>query len=294
MIKLSISLLIAFFIAAPAVIAEQTAEEIIVWNRLSDNPVSYKILQLALDKTTNAYRPYSLRPSVPMEQGRVLTELKQNRRIHVASFAPTEKRESELLAIRIPVTRGLLGIRVCLIHEGRQKLFSDINNLQQWKDRGIKIGQGEYWPDTAILEANELRVIKSVKYKPLFDMLIKDRFDCFSRSVSEVLPELEKYKDKGIGLEQEYVLIYRLPSFFFVSRKNPKLAQRIEQGLRLANQDGSFDRIINNAYRDQFEKINLKNRKAIYLDNPYLSEKTRAIVKDDSLWLNPFNDKVNP
>lgn len=274
--------------------AAETSQEIIVWNRLSDNPVSYQILQLALDKTKQTYGSYHLKTSTPMEQGRVMVELKRNQRVHVASFAPNQKRETELLPVRIPVTRGLLGLRVCLIHKDNQKRFSNISNLQEWIDSGISIGQGEHWPDTAILEANKIKVIKSAKYMPLFDMLVKKRFDCFSRSVSEVLPELKKYSANGVALEQEHILIYRLPTFFFVSRKNSQLALRLEKGLRMANQDGSFQKLIRKAYDDQFKQINLNNRKAIYLDNPFLTEKTTSILNDKSLWLNPLNSNDNP
>ena len=268
------------------------ANEIIVWNRLSDNPVSYKILQLALDKTKPTYGPYTLKSSIAMEQGRVINELKRNQRVHVASFAPTNKRESELLPVRIPVTRGLLGLRVCLIKEGNQHRFTNADTLQQWNKQGLSIGQGRHWPDTAILEANNINVVKSTKYMTLFVMLTKNRFDCFSRSVSEVLPELNKHKNKGIALEQEHLLVYRLPTFFFVSRLNKPLAQRIEKGLRLANMDGSFSKIIRLAYRDNFKNLKLNSRKTIYLDNPYLSNETSKILQEDSLWLNPLTTNL--
>ncbi|MDH5518270.1 MAG: hypothetical protein OEY36_10725 [Gammaproteobacteria bacterium] len=277
-----------FFIALVSYTAEAKSSDIIVWNRLSDNPVSYRILQLALDKTVDSYGPYNLKPSIEMEQGRVHTELKRNLRVHIASFAPSQKREDELLPIRIPVTRGLLGLRVCLIHEDNQQRFTGIDNAQQWIEKAITIGQGQDWPDTAILEANQFNVVKSAKYLPLFDMLAKKRFDCFSRSVSEVIPELNKYTDKGIILEQNYLLAYRLPTFFFLSRRNQKLAERISLGLTLANKDGSFNKTITNAYRDQFNKINIRNRKIIYLDNPFLSIETRRTLKDESLWFNPL------
>lgn len=273
-------------------IAAETTQEIIVWNRLSDNPVSYQILQLALNKTKKEYAPFVLKASAPMEQGRVMAELSRNQRVHVASFAPNQERESKLLPVRIPVTRGLLGLRVCLIQKDNQHLFSNLNSLQQWVERGLSIGQGKHWPDTDILEANKIKVVKSAKYTPLFAMLAKKRFDCFSRSVSEVLPELEKYADSGIVLEQELVLVYRLPSFFFVSKNNPQLSKRLEKGMRLANQDGSFDQLIRQAYQEQFKKINLQNRKVIYMNNPYLSEETRKALSDKSLWLNPLDSHI--
>ena len=286
--KIKILTLIILLLQISAVTAENKSDEIIIWNRLSDNPVSYKILKLALDKTIKEYGMYSLKSSIPMEQGRVMAELKSNQRVHIASFAPTNKRETELLPIRIPVTRGLLGLRVCLIKKDKQSEFLDIKTLQDFINKDISIGQGKHWPDTAILEANNLKVIKSAKYTPLFEMLIKDRFKCFSRSVSEVLPELDKYKDTGLTLEKNLLLVYRLPTFFFVSNQNKPLAARIEKGLQLANKDGSFDRVIRNAYKKQFRTINIKNRKIITLKNPFLSQQTKLILQNKSLWFNPL------
>lgn len=262
--------------------------EIIVWDRLANNPVIYRVLQMALDKTRAEYGPYHLTLSRPMEQGRVMLELAKNQKVNLANFAPTSERETKLLPIRIPVTKGLLGYRVCLIKEGTQSQFDGIHSLQDWKKRGLRVGQDTHWPDTAILEGNGLKVVKSVKYKPLFKMLVKGRFDCFSRSVSEVLPELEKHRAEGIELDNKFALVYRLPTFFFVSRQNPQLAKRLQKGLKAIQVDGSFDSFITATYAPQFKSLGMKQRQPIYLDNPYLSEATQKIVKNPTLWLNPF------
>ncbi|MDH3353893.1 MAG: hypothetical protein OEL79_01615 [Chromatiales bacterium] len=272
------------------VIAAEKSEEIIVWNRLIDNPVAYRVLTLALDQSVPEFGPYRLTSSTPMEQGRMVAELEHNNSIHVASFAPNAERESRLLPVRIPVTKGLLGIRVCLIRKGTQELFNGVQSLEEWRERGLTIGQGTHWPDTTILEHNGLTVRKTAKYESLFKMLISKRFHCFSRSVSEVLPELDRYAEQGIELERNLALVYRLPTFFFVSRDNPRLARRLNRGMQLAQQDGSFDRLINENYAPQFKQLGLSQRTAIPLDNPLLSNETRAIVDNKELWLDPFQE----
>lgn len=286
------ALLIIFTTAAlpisTALQAQAKSTEIIVWDRLANNPVVYQVLQMALDKTRAEYGAYHLTLSRPMEQGRVMIELTKNKSVHLANFAPTSERETKLLPIRIPVTKGLLGYRVCLIRKGTEFKFKGIHSIYDWKKQGLRIGQGTHWPDTAVLEGNNLKVEKSVKYTPLFEMLAKGRFDCFSRSVSEVLPELEKHRAEGITLDNKLALVYRLPSFFFVSRQNPQLAQRLQKGLKSILADGSFDSFITSSYGPQLKILGMKQRQPIYLDNPYLSKETKEITKDPTLWLDPF------
>ena len=279
-----LALLLMFLFTTSASFAAEPAQQIIAWDRLSDNPIAHRILQMALDNTQQEYGTYELQTSAPMEQGRLTLELEKNLRVHVASFAPTAEREKRLLPIRIPVTKGLLGFRVCLIPQGSQTKFDGITNREQWIARGLTIGQGTHWPDTAILEANGLPVVKSVKYAPLFDMLIHQRFDCFSRSVSEVLPELEQHAQRGLELEQGLMLVYRLPTYFFVSRDNPELAQRIEKGMRMALANGTFDALINKVYDPQLKQINFQQRRQIFLDNPLLSQETHETFNDLKLW----------
>ena len=258
-------------------------EEIVVWDRLADNPVAYKILELALDKTTDSHGAYHLVTSAKMEQDRAVVQLKANRAIDIASFAPNQAREESLLPIRTPVTQGLLGFRVCLIKKGAQKKFNGIKTLNNFKGKGLTIGQGKGWPDTEILEANGLTVIKSAKYKPLFNMLDRKRFDCFSRSISEVKLELDQHSE--LALEENLLFIYRLPSFFFVSQSNPELAKRVEKGLQLAYQDGSISSLIHANYKTLFEVLNIGQRTLIDLRNPFLTDKTKMALDSFEYWL---------
>lgn len=258
-------------------------EEILVWDRLQDNQVANQILQLAMDKTVETHGDYKLVTSYKMEQDRVVEELKSGDLVHVGNFAPTAAREKALIPIRIPVTQGLLGYRVCLIDKQNQANFDGIQTKQDWLNRGVSIGQGKGWPDTEILLKNDLPVVQSTKYLPLFSMLKQGRFDCFSRSVSEVMPELENHPE--LAIEKNILLVYRLPTFFFVSPKQPALATRIEKGLQKAYDDGSVAKIIREHYDPVFEKLGFDQRVQILLDNPYLTPETQKALSAFSGWL---------
>jgi Fic family protein len=64
--------------------------------------------------------------------------------------------------------------------------------------------------------------------------------------------------------------------FFFVSQSKPELAQRIERGLNIARQDGSFaalfEKYIN--FKDIEKALKLSERTVLKLNNPHLSEAT--------------------
>lgn len=276
------TILSALLLSTP-VIAE---EKIIVWDRTFDQASMLDVLQLALDKTVDD-NSHELVRSVAMEQGRAIHELQKGQRVDVAAFAPTTEREKQAIAVRIPVSKGLLGFRVCLIRSGEEDKFKNINTIEDWINSGLRMGQGTHWPDTPILESNGLKVVKSVRYKPLFHMLEKKRFDCFPRSVNEVLSELETPENNKIALEQYLIFQYRLPTFFFVNKDKPLLAERIQRGLHIAIEDGSFDELFIKHHWRALKKVNLNQRRIIKLDNPYLSEETQHTVNQAELWLNP-------
>lgn len=257
--------------------------DIVYWRRLEDNPVVVKVLQLALDKTVASHGPYRLRASEPMEQERAVVELAKGQSLDLANFAPSRSREQRLLPVRVPVTQGLLGHRVCLIKKGRQARFDQVISLQDWQDKRLTIGQEKNWPDTAVLEANRIQVVKAPKYPAMFAMLDLERFDCFARSISEVGAELRGRKD--IELEKNLLLIYRLPTFFFVNRQRADLAARLEQGLNLAYRDGSIPALISDRYRDAFRAMDIAKRTVIYLENPLLSEETQQALNGFRYWL---------
>ncbi len=264
--------------------------EILAWHRIKlSHPTMYLLLVEALDLTVDEYGPYQINFAKTMNQGRAVVELIKNEKLNIAVFAPNLTRENSLLPIRIPVTKGLLGIRVCLIKKGNADKFKHIYSINDWLKKGLSIGQSSHWPDTKILKVNGFNVVATTLYIPMFDMLAKERFDCFARSVNEVIRELKQYNDKGLELEKNLAFIYRLPTFFFVSKKNPQLAERIEKGLHLAILSGSFDEIFYHGFGDSLDKIKLENRTILHLENPYTTKKTKEVEEDKTLWFELFN-----
>ncbi|MEH6346497.1 MAG: hypothetical protein V7785_15505 [Bermanella sp.] len=241
------------------------------------------LLTMALEKTRGTHGDFVLASSdLKMQQGRALNELKRGANIDVVWSMSTQEREAQLIPVRIPLLKGLLGHRVFIIRKADEGKFSHISDARQLKQ--LVAGQGHDWPDTRILRANGFPVMASPSYEGLFDMLNHERFDYMPRGIQEPWSELASHKGLDFTVERSLLLKYRAPIYFFVNLKNNALAQRIEKGLRIAINDGSFDDYFYNcpANKQTFKLAALEKRKIFELENPYLSAKTP--IDDDRLW----------
>ncbi|TDT44099.1 hypothetical protein DES49_0198 [Halospina denitrificans] len=248
------------------------AEPVVLWKRNFESPAIRSLLAIALEKTPE-YGEADLVSSVPISQARALRYLEHGRHkgVRVANVASSPERNSTLQPIRIPIDQGLLGFRVCLISEGDQPRFDGIYTASQFRERGLRIGQGAHWPDTRILRASGFEVVTVPRFENLLSMLERQRFDCFLRGAGEVLIDLAQYDSDDIVVEERLLFTYRMPSFFFVGPDDERLAQRIETGLHRAMQDGSYEQWFSDHFRKPMKQLKLMERVFIPLPNPYLN-----------------------
>ena len=270
--------------------------KIIVWESLWNNQTTIMMdyLKRALQLTEAEYGNYELIKSLEMEQGRSLVEIAkvENSKLDIASYGATKEREEIAIPIRIPMLNGLMGYRVCLIKEGHQGLFDGIKNKQQLIERNIIIGQHKDWPDTDILLSNLLPVHTTYKKELLFQQLIRERFNCFSRGTSEINAEYLAYRDQGIVVENSLLIYYPLPLFFFVNKSRPLLVKRLQLGLSRLIDSGEFESIFYQNFASVINDLRLTDRVIIDLNNPILSEKTiQATAASTALFRNHYFKK---
>ncbi|XOV78945.1 MAG: diguanylate cyclase [Aestuariibacter sp.] len=241
-----------------------------------------QILKLAISKSgqENKYQ-YEAYDSFITEAR--LFEMVKDNKISVMWAGTQEKYESELLPIRIPVLKGLLGHRIFIIRNGEQEKFNAVRSLEKLQQ--IPLGQGRFWGDTAVLKHNQMSVVAPVKYASLFYMLEGGRFDFFPRAVHEPWSEVEARPELNLTVENNILLIYPFAMYFFVNRDSTELAKNIETGFLAAIEDGSFDDLFFNhpMIQDALNQANLKQRKVFRLSNPNMSPMTP--VDDKRLWL---------
>lgn len=201
-----------------------------------------RILELALQKTLSTHGPYQV-SSYPhqLTNSRFLAELERNGVINLMWTMTDQTREAKLIPIKISLLKELNSYRIFLIRKDDQDRFGKINTLDEL--RTLRAGQGTSWPDTEILKKNQLPLVTSAHYELLFDMLKARRFDYFPRGLYEIWDEYLLHKDHDIAIEQNLMLYYHAPIYFFTNKENALLAERIETGLNLAIADGSFDEL---------------------------------------------------
>ncbi|WP_052380092.1 MULTISPECIES: hypothetical protein [unclassified Pseudoalteromonas] len=245
------------------------------------------VLQLALEKSSDKYGAFKLQEQVlEMHQGRTLNMLEQGKVVDVVWSMTSKEREQRFNTVYIPILKGLMGYRIGIIRADDQYQFTDINSLSQLKQTSI--GQGIDWPDTQILLSGGFNVIQGAA-RNLLPMLKMKRFDFFPRGLHEPWGEIKE--DLNLKVESRLLLKYPAPIYFFVNKINGELSKRLEFGLKKAIKDGSFDKLFYNHEMifNVIKKANLSQRRIFELHNPLLSDKTKELLSDDTLWLSPLN-----
>jgi len=231
-----------------------------------------KLLHLALSKTEATDGPFQiLQYPTLLTKARFEAELKRQDKgiIDVLWASTSSELEAALLPVRISLLKDLSSYRIFLIRKEDQKKFDSVKSLNDL--RKFRAGQGVRWTDTGILIANDLPVVTSSLFEPLFNMLLGKRFDYFPRGLDEIWNEEQLFVAKGIAIEQHIILSYITLKYFFVNKNNVKLADRIERGLKIAIDDGSFDQLFYSipGYKRGYEEIANKNRLVLKLDSPH-------------------------
>jgi hypothetical protein len=182
--------------------------------------------------------------------------------------------EQRFRAVRIPVMRGLDGYRICVIDPARQAAFSAVRTLSDLQH--LTIGQDPGWSDVKVLGSAGFKVV-TAPYDSLFDMVGRDRFDCFLRGAHEAPNDVAKHP--GLAVESDLLIVYPFTSFFFVNKDNVALAADLEGGLKKAYADGSFMAYFKNhpAIKAIFEQTGIEGRRRFDIANPLLTDETRAI-----------------
>lgn len=244
------------------------------------------LLTLILDATVEEYGEYEILTSkMPMQRDRMLLEMREGELLNVAFEAVKPEWEEQLLPIRIPIRKGLLGYRLFLIKEINQKLLSEIKSIEQLKQ--IPIGSGSQWSTARIFRENNFNMVTDLDYERLFKLLINDRFMIFPRGVNEIYDEYQTRKElyPELVVEKDLLLYFPLAEYFFVSPKKTELAKRIEKGFKLIIANGEFDKFFQKKHGELIKKSNLKGRRIFKIDNPNLSDKTPLEV--EQYWFKP-------
>lgn len=246
-------------------------------DKRSEYPIA--LLQLALEKTGVNYE---LKASDRiLLSGKAIRQLRENREVNVVWSMTDAQRERDLIPIRIPIAKGLIGLRLLVINKEQEAEFANVTSRQRLMTMSPL--QGNEWPDTKILQANGFNVLTVPDFREGYTVLERESKAFFPRSVIEVVPELaEGRRNNKFTIAPNIALYYPTAMYYFVSKSNPTLARLIETGLQRALDDGSFDALFNKSYDSIIEDLDVERRQIFRLENPLLPELTP--VSNTELW----------
>lgn len=239
------------------------------------------LLRLAMEKSQPQYGDFVLNAvMIDMPQRRAIKSVKESE-LDVVWTMTSIEREQQLKPIYFPLLKGLLGYRIAIIRSEDANKFTDITSLEELQR--IPVGQGLDWPDSDILQQQGFTLVRGAE-QSLLTMLNKKRFDYYLRGIHEPWSELIDQTD--LMVEPNFVIIYPAPIYFFVRQDNDLLAERIEYGLRMALNDGSFDHLFYNhaITHGVLDRVSLPTRQEFRLDNPFLSDSSKNLLSERELW----------
>lgn len=242
-----------------------------------------EVLIRSLELTIPEYGPYEIAIRInSMNRNRALAEMIKGEYINVYVSAATAEWDNNTIAIKIPIRRGLLNYRLLLIHEDDLDKFSQVKTLADLNEltAGLRTG----WVTTDAFHNAGMQLQEVHNFEGLFPLLELHRFNYIPRAIYEIFDELEARKHflKHVVIEPTLAIYLPSPTYVYVSSAEPRIAQRIEKGLRVMLENGELEQILNKYYEDDIQRGNLKARKIIKIDSTYPIEK--SLLEDKTLW----------
>ncbi|EKO3601090.1 ABC transporter substrate-binding protein, partial [Vibrio metschnikovii] len=179
---------------------------------------------------------------------RVLSDLESGK-LDIVWTATSTDLEKRFIPVRFPIFRGLLGMRIGLIHQKDSQLLSSVQSKADLMR--FKICTGKTWPDTHILDANGLVTAKSLKYPNIFEMMLAgNRCHFFARGVMEPFAEVASHPELPLTVDSHIMLRYRMPYMLFVSKSNPDLAEHLLEIMTEIFDEGLYEALLRNSVRE--------------------------------------------
>jgi len=253
-----------------------------------------ELLTLVLERAGGGWE---VRVIEGMKQPRAMQAARQGD-VDVVMLPNLVSEDSRLIAVRQPLRRGLLGMRLLLARPDNADRLMRVDNLTALK-RDFVMGYGDTWMDREVLSELGFRLSAGSSYAGLFDMLRAGRFDYLNRGVNELGPELADPRLAGQGLVvvPGIALYYPLDDYFHVTPRRPDLARAIERGFERALADGSYAALFHRHFDAAMREARLQQRSIIHVsgypvppDTPLEAFDVLGLVRSTAVFTPP---KVN-
>ena len=231
-----------------------------------------EILDAILKATLETHGNYQIQESFTdysgIEESGAFSE--KNHHLLVTIAGNQKFSDEEKIVISKPIAKNLLGYRILIIKNKDIEKFKEVSDNQLLK----KYAQGipETWSDAAIFRYNNFNVIEEGTFDDIFEQLSDGKFDYVTFGANEVLPifETRASKFKTLEIESNLLIFYPFPLVFYVNPSMPKLAERVEEGLKNITDSGELDAIFNTYYANIVQVLQLDKRTLFVLENPLI------------------------
>lgn len=221
-----------------------------------------ELLALCLSKSGAAYR-LVLVDAMPPADARAAA---MRGEIDVMVMLSNATQTGGLVPVRLPVRRGLLGVRLLLARPESAQAIMDVASLDALK-RDFRLGYGQSWMDRAAMQQLGFRMVPAQRYVDLFDGLRAGRFDYLSRGVNELHAELAdpRLAGRGMVVVPGVALFYPLDHYFWLPPGKEALAADVERGFRRAMADGSYAALFMRFHFDMMRDARMHERSIIHV-----------------------------
>jgi hypothetical protein len=268
--------LLMFTLLLPCITTQVLAAEPMVVKYINANPgvkeeYFLELIKRALQTTEASDGPYRVNYSEELLSAMANNEmLRAGEKLNVTRLTGFDRKDHPgkgSLKVNVPLLRGFLGYRIPLIRKESQVSFAAINALEDL--RKIPLGLGRGW-EGYIYKQNGFLLTESLNMTILLKMLVAGRFDFVPLGATEIADD---YQVEGQAVDslipEKHLLLYMpMPIFFYVSAKNPALAQRLYAGLKKMEANGDMKNIFNNHFAARLKKLSLSRRTIITIPNP--------------------------
>lgn len=192
---------------------------------------------------------------------------------------PTNRQlEKELLAVRIPIAKGLLGYQSIIVKQSRLAEFN-LNNQRRLLET-LSFGAQRGKADQHVYVSAGLSGVYSSNEQTLIHMLEGDRFDYLPTSTFRAQQLILNNPQLKLAIVPDLVMSFVKPIYFFVNRDNPVLAALLQERLEEMVNSGQLDDLLNQQVfaAHTINKLNSEKLVAIELNNPILPEQTPIAV----------------
>ena len=246
---------------------------------------TYDLLTLIIEATNNDFGVGTIQISdVVMSRNRIFRGLLEGKTVNVIAEASNSQWDEQLIPIKIPIRKGIQGFRVFIIKKQNLPIMANINTLAQLM--ALDTGSGSQWSSKAAMQNAGFNVIESIQYDNLFNMLSMGRFITFGRGVNEAFQEVEQFKQQypDLVVDDNILLHIPLATYYYVAPNQPRLATRIQEGLKRIIANGKFDELFYRRHCEFLLKSNINHRRVFKINNPLTTEaEMTSIVGKDFL-----------